>query len=147
MLQQIGSGGSVSEELASVLVTGAALPTSAAAAREQVEALLREQFVPGDGGIRDDIVCADALLVTSELVTNAYRHGGGLTDFSARIEGDELLLSVADGSTELPVARSHTPGQYALGGYGWPMAIRLTKSLSAIPTASGKTIEAVISLA
>ncbi|WP_328722025.1 ATP-binding protein [Streptomyces sp. NBC_00247] len=136
----------MSGELASVLVKGAPLPTSAADARDHVEALLRERFVPGDDGFRDDTVGTDALLVTSELVTNASHHGGGLTDFSARIQDDELFLSVADGSTELPVVRSRTPGEYAVGGYGWPMVIRLTKRLSVVPTAGGKTIEAVISL-
>ncbi|MFF7361804.1 ATP-binding protein [Streptomyces sp. NPDC008125] len=135
----------MSGETASVLVAGAALPASAADAREQVEALLSEQFVSGDDR-REGVAWADALLVTSELVTNAYLHGGGLTAFSARIEGDELFLSVADGSTELPVTRSRTPGRYTVGGYGWPMAVRLTKSLSVTPTDTGKSIEAVLPL-
>ncbi|MGW2278702.1 ATP-binding protein [Streptomyces sp. NPDC001770] len=135
----------MTEELGSVLVTVAALPASAADAREQVEALLGERFVSGDDR-RDGAVRADALLVTSELVTNAYLHGGGLTAFSARIAGDELFLSVGDGSTELPVTRSRTPGRYTVGGYGWPMAVRLTKSLSVTPTGTGKTIEAVVPL-
>ncbi|WP_406099770.1 ATP-binding protein [Streptomyces sp. NBC_01013] len=125
---------------------GTALPTSAAAAREHVDALLRTQFLSSPEEVRDDIVWADALLVTSELVTNACRHGGGLTGFSAEIQGDELLLSVADGSAELPVARSHAPGQYTVGGYGWPLIKRLTKSLSVVPTPAGKRIQAVVSL-
>ncbi|WP_327179352.1 ATP-binding protein [Streptomyces sp. NBC_01335] len=135
----------MNEELASVLDTCTALPASAADAREQVEVLLGEQCVPGDGR-RDGVVWADALLVTSELVTNAYLHGGGLTAFSAWIAGDELFLSVSDGSTALPVTRSRTPGRYTVGGYGWPMVARLSKSLSVTPTATGKSIEAVLPL-
>ncbi|MFF5897586.1 ATP-binding protein [Streptomyces argenteolus] len=134
----------MSEELAKVLVVG--LPTSPAAAREHVDALLHAQLVPGSEGTRDDIVWADALLVTSELVTNAFRHGGGLTGFSARIQGDELLLAVADGSPDFPVNRRQPPDQYTVGGYGWPMVNRLTKSLSVTSTASGKCIEAVVHL-
>lgn len=134
----------MSDEPTDVLVMG--LPTSAAAAREHVDALLRAQFFSGNEGIRDDIVWADALLVTSELVTNACRHGGGITGFSAKIHGDELFLSVADASTESPVARPRPPGQYTVGGYGWPMVNRLAKSLVVISTATGKRIEAVVPL-
>jgi hypothetical protein len=143
-LQQIGGEGSVSEGLTGVLVK--VLPTSAAAARDQVDALLRAQFLSGNEGIRDDIVWADALLVTSELVTNACRHGGGITGFSAKIHGDELFLTVADASTEFPVARPRPPGQFTVGGYGWPMVSRLATSLTVVPTATGKRIEAVIPL-
>lgn len=137
----------MSVELTSVLVTGAALPTSAAAAREHVDELLRTHFAPGDGASREEIVRADALLVTSELVTNAFRHGEGLTGFSARIRGEELLLSVADASTEPPVAPSRAPGQYTVGGYGWSMVGRLATDVSVIPTDTGKRIEVVVPLA
>ncbi|MCX4775417.1 ATP-binding protein [Streptomyces sp. NBC_01264] len=50
----------------------------------------------------DSVTTADALLVTSELVTNAIRHGGGLIAFCAEITGEALRVCVSDGARTLP---------------------------------------------
>jgi len=42
---------------------------------------------------------SDALLVTSELTTNAILHGGGITDFDVTVEGRGVRVSVSDRST------------------------------------------------
>ncbi|MFF7341928.1 ATP-binding protein [Streptomyces sp. NPDC008163] len=136
----------MSDEVVGAFVAGAGLPSSPAEARERVERLLRTQFLSGKEIGQGDVVWADALLVTSELVTNAYRHGVCLTGFSARIEGNELLLSVADHSTALPVLPLRAKGEFTTGGYGWAMVNRLAKRLSVIPTDTGKRIEAAVPL-
>ncbi|MFD5787068.1 ATP-binding protein [Streptomyces sp. NPDC127037] len=127
-------------------VAGVDLPSSPAEARERVDRLLRTQFLSGRKTGQDDVVWADALLVTSELVTNAYRHGVGLTGFSARIEGNELLLSVADQSTAFPVLPLRAKGEFTTGGYGWAMVNRLATRLSVIPTDDGKRIDVAVAL-
>ncbi|MFG2825916.1 ATP-binding protein [Streptomyces sp. NPDC048434] len=81
----------------------------------------------------------DALLVTSELVTNAQRHGNGLSGFSARIVADRLEVTVADRSRRQP-ATAVGREKYAVGGYGWSMIQQLTACVVIIPTAGGKAI-------
>ncbi|CAM5674748.1 ATP-binding protein [Streptomyces avidinii] len=108
--------------------------TTSATARRAVSELLRKAGVGLDG-----VTAADALLVTSELVTNAIRHGGGLTDFRTAIEGDVLYLSVSDANPHPPAPRSTGPGHP--GGYGWPLIQRLTEHIDVIPLSTGgKTI-------
>ncbi|MFE5657630.1 ATP-binding protein [Streptomyces sp. NPDC056517] len=100
----------------------------------------------GTGGPPSTTAVGDALLVTSELVTNALRHGGGLTGFSVELAPGAVTITVADTSVELPhltdgrgVERASGPAE---GGFGWPLVrllaleIRLT-----LPQEGGKTIE------
>ncbi|MCI3221725.1 ATP-binding protein [Streptomyces sp. NP-1717] len=108
--------------------------------------LLKGRFCAIDESTHDDVVLADVLLVTSELVTNALRHGGGITEFSAEVVADELLLVVADASPWPPITVARAPGEFTVGGYGWPLVRRLAKSVAVIVTGSGKRIEAVLGL-
>lgn len=89
---------------------------------------------------------ADAMLVTSELVTNAARHGGGLTGFSARVDAGALELRISDHSDEFPAARD--PGRSALpGGYGFPLVTQLCRSVEVRRNPhGGKTVIAVVRL-
>ncbi len=126
---------------------GAGLPATAADAR----ALVREQMALGAPDLQDEEagarVLADALLVTSELVTNAIRHGGGLTAFDLWITGDGLILNVADASTCPPVTtdpRSREKGQ--VGGFGWPLVCRLARHVAVTALPDGKQITVLISL-
>ncbi|GAA2793132.1 ATP-binding protein [Streptomyces showdoensis] len=64
------------------------------------------------------------VLVVSELVTNALRHGGGICvlDLAARPGG---MVAVHDPSPHAP--RMRTPGlDGGTGGFGWPMVRRGT---------------------
>ncbi|MFE2530157.1 ATP-binding protein [Streptomyces sp. NPDC059382] len=116
-------------------------PGTAAAARQRVTELLRAAGVS-----RDSIAAADALLVTSELVTNAIRHGGGITDFHATLNGDTLRLAVSDASPQHPAP--HSTGCGHPGGFGWPLVRRLTQHVDITPVPDGgKTITAVQRLA
>lgn len=122
-------------------------PRSAAEARDAVARLLAEEF----GGLTDEtlasVVVADALLVTSEIVTNALRHAGGVTGFSARIIDGDLHLVVDDADPRRPVLQEPTPGSVGEGGYGWLLVHRLTVRLSVTPHRGGKRVVAVVALA
>ncbi|WP_411105258.1 ATP-binding protein [Streptomyces sp. cmx-4-9] len=91
------------------------------------------------GSDLESIEAVDALLVTSELVTNAIRHGGGITAFHAAVTDDGLRLIVSDASPQHPVPR---PIDHEIsGGYGWPLIQRLTDYIDITPQADGgKTI-------
>ncbi|WP_328740943.1 ATP-binding protein [Streptomyces erythrochromogenes] len=114
-------------------------PASAAAAREHVRELLLLAGVD-----LDSVTAADALLVTSELVTNAIRHGDGVTAFRADISGDVLRLSIADANPRLPAARTGTVDHP--GGYGWPLIQRLTEHVDCSTRPDGKTITTALRL-
>ncbi|MGW1814324.1 ATP-binding protein [Streptomyces sp. NPDC002125] len=122
------------------------VPRNAAAARAVVTRLLEAWFSGRDGEVPADFVVADALLVTSELVTNAVRHGGGLTGFTAEITDDGLLLTVGDASAEAPVVTERDPATAPIGGYGWPLVRRLTEWVSVTHHLGGKNIVALIAL-
>ncbi|MEZ3181709.1 ATP-binding protein [Streptomyces pimonensis] len=91
----------------------------------------------------------DALLVASELTTNAMLHGGGVIDFQVDVSGPGVRLSVSDRSDELPVAVPPTDrqGRRRPGGHGWPIVCRLSRDVrvSDLP-AGGKCITAVVPL-
>jgi anti-sigma regulatory factor (Ser/Thr protein kinase) len=95
-------------------------------------------------------VRADAGLIVSELVSNALRHGGGLTAFGAEVtpDGSALRLLVDDMSDARPVARralGYDPEQP--GGFGWPIVERLASSVEVemLPR-GGKRIVVLLSL-
>ncbi|MFD4870599.1 ATP-binding protein [Streptomyces sp. NPDC058412] len=100
-----------------------------------------------DGSGPGDAVIADALLVTSELVTNAFRHGGGLTGFTAETDGRTLTITVSDASSEAPrTAADH--GALSEGGFGWELVHILARRVSvALLPGGGKTIEVTLALA
>ncbi|MFG2138328.1 ATP-binding protein [Streptomyces sp. NPDC048650] len=87
----------------------------------------------------------DALLVATELFTNAQRHGGGLVDFTVRVVRGHLELSVEDGNVLVPAtAAARAPD--APGGYGWPLVQRLARTVDVAVTATGKTIRVTLPL-
>ncbi|MCX5077419.1 ATP-binding protein [Streptomyces sp. NBC_00513] len=121
--------------------TAPPVPATAAAARAVVRDLL------GYAGISlDSVTAADAILVASELVTNAIRHGGGLTAFRTELIDHGLRLAVGDMSPHPPATRLRTgePGQ--AGGYGWPLVQRLSEQVDVHTHTHGKTITAVLRL-
>ncbi|CCK32690.1 hypothetical protein BN159_8312 [Streptomyces davaonensis JCM 4913] len=91
----------------------------------------------------------DALLVASELTTNAILHGGGVTDFRVDLVEPGVRVSVSDRSERLPVVTD--PGERRVhrrfGGHGWPIVCCLASDVevSVLP-AGGKRISAVVPL-
>jgi anti-sigma regulatory factor (Ser/Thr protein kinase) len=92
---------------------------------------------------------SDAVLVASELTTNAILHGGGVTDFRVDVVGPGVRVSVSDRSDEMPVAMPPTDrqGRRRVGGRGWPIVCRLARDVrvSDLPS-GGKCITVVVPL-
>ncbi|THA24403.1 ATP-binding protein [Streptomyces sp. RKND-216] len=127
----------------------APLPASAAHARERVLEVLKDYFGPRYAeALCDDVVIADALLVTSELASNAIRHGGGITGFDARCVDDRLTLTVSDPSDRMPPETGDlSVGPTGTGGYGWALACGLARDVTITPRATGgKTVTARLRL-
>ncbi|MER0445733.1 ATP-binding protein [Streptomyces sp. Edi4] len=90
-----------------------------------------------------DPATADTLvLVVSELVTNALRHGGGRYTLELSATADGVAAAVSDPSPAPP--RERTPDlNGGSGGFGWHMVRRLTTHLTITPgPGTGKTIHA-----
>jgi anti-sigma regulatory factor (Ser/Thr protein kinase) len=64
------------------------LSLSPAVARRQVEAFLDDEGWPGDAG--------DVVLAVHEALVNAGRHGGGARWAEAGVDGDGVVIHVAD---------------------------------------------------
>jgi anti-sigma regulatory factor (Ser/Thr protein kinase) len=103
---------------------------------------------------RQAVPCAaealnDALLVTSELTTNAILHGGGITGFDVDVDGCAVRVSVSDRSDAVPVAELAPDGRDRgrPGGRGWPIVCRLARDVevAGLPR-GGKRITAVVPL-
>jgi anti-sigma regulatory factor (Ser/Thr protein kinase) len=121
---------------------------SPAAARGRVRALLAGHRRPPAGELPPaDRVVTDVLLVTSELVTNAIRHGGGVTGFAATVENDFFCLTVSDGSSAQPV-HDRPEGHNRPGGYGWPLVCAVAEDVTVTPHAGGgKSVRVRVRLA
>ncbi|MFD3330032.1 ATP-binding protein [Streptomyces sp. NPDC058701] len=113
--------------------------TTPSAARRTVADLLDRAGIS-----LDSVTAADALLVATELVTNAIRHGGGITRFHTAVTDDVLHLSVSDANPRAPFPRPTAPGRP--GGYGWPLVQRLTDRIEVRARPGGKTVHAVLRL-
>jgi hypothetical protein len=127
----------------------APVPSSPAQARKRVEILLYDEW----GTERPEGACGipvgDALLVTSELVTNAFRHGGGITDFDAELTDQGIRVSVGDRSDRLPrVPDRGAADALRPGGHGWRLVLALARNVAISRRArGGKLITALVSLA
>jgi anti-sigma regulatory factor (Ser/Thr protein kinase) len=97
----------------------------------------------------DSETMADALLVTSELATNAILHGGGITGFDVDVDSGGVRVSVSDRSDEVPVTTTSVDGRgrSQLHGRGWPIVCRLARDVrvAELPC-GGKRITAVVPL-
>ncbi|QHZ00228.1 Histidine kinase-, DNA gyrase B-, and HSP90-like ATPase [Streptomyces sp. S4.7] len=95
---------------------------------------------PGSGVV-DTIV-----LVVSELVTNALRHGGGRYTLELSAAPDSVTVAVSDPNPAPP--RERAPDlDGGGGGFGWHMVRRLAGWLAIAPgpgPGPGKTIYAVL---
>ncbi|MFF3501457.1 ATP-binding protein [Streptomyces sp. NPDC003247] len=95
----------------------------------------------------DEEALSDALLVASELTTNAILHGGGVTGYDVDVDGQAVRVSVSDRSDRLPVVSDplDEQGRRRVGGRGWPIVCRLARDVrvSDLPS-GGKRITAVV---
>ncbi|MFF7530008.1 ATP-binding protein [Streptomyces bobili] len=126
------------EELAPARAVTARVTTAAARAhvRAAVDARWNATARPA---VERDVI--DLLLVISELVANAVRHGGGLAGFEASPAADGIRLSVHDHSDVVPEAAHGSdalPAGHRGSGYGWPLIIRLARDMSISPPPLGR---------
>ncbi|MFF5141293.1 ATP-binding protein [Streptomyces sp. NPDC013157] len=119
-------------------------PLRPADARRAVRGAVARRAVPCPAEALDD-----ALLVTSELTTNAILHGGGITGFAVDVEGCAVRVSVSDRSDEIPVAERAVDEdrRWRPHGRGWPIVCRLARDVevAGLPC-GGKRITAVVPL-
>jgi anti-sigma regulatory factor (Ser/Thr protein kinase) len=107
--------------------------TSAATARAYAESVLRRKWDAAAGLAPREEDVIDLLLVVSELVTNAIRHGGGLAGFEAWAVEDGLRVTVHDHSPVVPpvaYGSGALPARHHGSGYGWPLIIRLAREIA-----------------
>ncbi|MET7323253.1 ATP-binding protein [Streptomyces sp. NPDC005549] len=128
-------------------------PCRPADARRAVERAVTDCPGTHGGASCDAGALSDAVLVASELTTNAILHGGGVTDFRVDVVGPGVRpgvrLSVCDRSHDLPVAVPATDdrGRRRLGGRGWPIVCRLAREVRVADLPSGgKCITVVVPL-
>jgi anti-sigma regulatory factor (Ser/Thr protein kinase) len=81
-----------------------------------------------------------ALLLVSEVTTNAIRHGAPPVRLSLRLDKDRLRVEVTDSSPALP--RLGHPGPDAIGGRGLQIVQQLAAKWGAKPSGRliGKTV-------
>ncbi|MFJ8199234.1 ATP-binding protein [Streptomyces sp. NPDC096152] len=123
--------------------------TSAAAARAYARSVVREEWNSSSRRAREEDVI-DLLLVVSEMVTNAIRHGEGIAGFEAVSTADGIRLAVLDNSDVVPEV-AYGSGALPLGhqgsGYGWPLIIRLAREIVIDRRpGGGKTIKVLVPL-
>ncbi|MFH0517971.1 ATP-binding protein [Streptomyces sp. M41] len=123
--------------------------SSAATARSYVRSLVSEHWRAPSGPASERAV-TDLLLVVSELVTNAIRHGRGLAGFEVALLTEGVRLSVHDYSDDVPSA-AYGPGTlphlHEGSGYGWPLIIRLTREIHIERRREGgKTVSVLVPL-
>ncbi|MDV5143716.1 ATP-binding protein [Streptomyces sp. SBC-4] len=88
--------------------------------------------------------CADAvLLVLSELVTNAIRHGGGAFVLRAAVSAHSVDIALSDGDPAPPRAR--VPDLLdGTGGFGSLIVDRLARHVSVDGRPDGKTVHVTV---
>ncbi|WP_405843044.1 ATP-binding protein [Streptomyces platensis] len=114
--------------------------TSVAAARESAREFLEDLAQPTIAAEAADTV----ILVVSELVTNALRHGSGPCALDLTAHPGSIEVAVHDGSPQAP--RMRTPDlNGGTGGFGWPMVNRLARATAVTRrTTGGKTVSALL---
>jgi anti-sigma regulatory factor (Ser/Thr protein kinase) len=105
-------------------------PASVPLARRHVAAVV-EQLDIGDLG-------DTAVLVVSELVTNAVRHAGTELQVTVVAEPGVLRIEVEDGSSTLPESRE--AGLFDAGGRGLPLVAALADRWGTEATTTGKLV-------
>lgn len=114
--------------------------TAVAHARERTRVFLEGLRRPGVEAETADT----AVLVVSELVTNALRHGGGTCTLRLTARPDLIEVAVDDPSPQAP--RLRTPDlDDGTGGFGWPMVNHLARATCVTRhAAGGKTVSALL---
>ncbi|MFF0078502.1 SpoIIE family protein phosphatase [Streptomyces canus] len=114
------------------------VPEAARHARRFTRRTLRVWGVPEDA-------MDTALLVVSELVTNALVHTGGQVRLALTLVGRRLRVSVADASPRTPVKPTNI-GWEATGGRGILLVEAVSAAWGSVPVSGGKQVWSEIAL-
>ncbi|SCE34761.1 Anti-sigma regulatory factor (Ser/Thr protein kinase) [Streptomyces sp. DvalAA-14] len=87
---------------------------------------------------------ADAQLVVSELVTNAFKYAPGPCALNLEIRGPVLELTVWDTNTALPIARAAEPGR--IGQHGLEIVFAVADGFDVRREPVGKRITVTLAL-
>ncbi|MFJ4623157.1 ATP-binding protein [Streptomyces sp. NPDC088812] len=121
--------------------------TTAATARDHARAVVDAHWSAAAGPARQEDVI-DLLLVVSEMVTNAIRHGGGLAGFEVTPVHGGVRVAVhdhSDGAPSMTYGAGAPPGGHRINGYGWPLIVELARDIAIGPRPSGgKTISVFV---
>jgi len=110
--------------------------SAVADARHMVTTHLEVRDLPGG-------LVADAVLVTSELVTNAVLHGRAPIDLRLRVEGSDVLVEVRDRAAHQPrKLRPHGDDEH---GRGLQIVAALSTRWGTRPTEQGKAVWCMLS--
>jgi anti-sigma regulatory factor (Ser/Thr protein kinase) len=97
-----------------------------------------------DGTPRPATAVQDALILVSELASNAVRHAPGPCTLELTDDGTALTIAVSDSSTDLPQPRP-ADLESGGGGFGWHLLERLARRLDVrVDPRVGKTVTATL---
>lgn len=105
-------------------------PTDPSFARHEVERMLRSHNYSGD--------IQGIVLLVSELVTNAVRHGAPPIALNLDTSGAAVKVSVEDAAVERPPVRGHENGQPRIGGYGLNIVEQVADAWGWTPVSPGR---------
>lgn len=104
-------------------------------ARELAQSVLAEAGAPPQQ-------VEDVVTVVSELVSNAQRHGGGVTALQITARAGAVTIEVSDRSPRRPRIQPWAPARP--GGFGWRMVNRLADTTDIHSHRGGKTVSATL---
>ncbi|MGW1893419.1 ATP-binding protein [Streptomyces sp. NPDC002004] len=84
------------------------------------------------------------LLVVEELVTNAVRHGGGVTGFQLEADAGTVTVTVEDAAPQPPLF--HDVDASEPSGYGWQLVHELAIDVRVRLRSDGKTVRVTLPL-
>ncbi|MEU3254850.1 ATP-binding protein [Streptomyces sp. NPDC006997] len=90
-------------------------------------------------------LAVDAILVVSELVTNAVRHAPGPCAMTLELSADDLTISVWDTSATAPTVNPRDP--HRVGGHGLYLVHTVSDRVAVTVNGTGKWISARLRLA
>lgn len=112
-------------------------PGTVGACRDLTQRALSEWF--GAAGAPGRVAATDALLLVSEVVTNAFTHGGVPYELRLDRAGGRLWVQVSDTSPVRP--RPHGPHRPSRSsGHGLYLLERLSAAWGCVPRDGGKAV-------
>jgi anti-sigma regulatory factor (Ser/Thr protein kinase) len=84
------------------------------------------------------MLCDDAALLASEVVTNALRHAGGAISVRAERDGETLVVQVLDPSPSEPVVL--LPDPWSETGRGMSLVDAIAREWGVVPHPAGKVV-------